>query len=83
MTITYVICVLLITLLAPPLFAQDSKTSPPANEFKTVAIGSQQWMVALMSTPFEMASRFPRQRQMHNGEAAYKNKAAVWCFYNK
>ena len=84
MTTACAIISLLFTLSATTLFAQDSKTTPPtANEYQTVTIGAQQWMSENLNVgTFRNGEPIREAKTKAQWEAAYKNEAAAWCYYN-
>jgi len=56
---------------------------PAANEFKTVTIGTQQWMAENLNVgTFRNGEPIPEAKTKAEWEAAYKNEAAAWCYYN-
>ena len=84
MTTACAISALLVTLSVTTVFAQDSKTtSPAADEFKTVTIGTQEWMAKNLNIgAFRNGEPIPEAKTKMHWEAAYKNEAAAWCYYN-
>ncbi|WP_246345295.1 fibrobacter succinogenes major paralogous domain-containing protein [endosymbiont of Lamellibrachia barhami] len=84
MTTACVISTLLITLSPTTLFAQDSKSIPPAvNEYQTVTIGIQQWMSKNLNVgTFRNGEPIPEAKTKMQWEAAYKNEEAAWSYYN-
>jgi len=78
------ISALLFTLSTTTLFAQDSKTTPPAaNGYQTVTIGTQQWMSENLNVgTFRNGKPIPEAKTKAQWKAAYKNEAAAWSYYN-
>lgn len=84
MITVWVVSVLIVTLSATNLFAQERRmTSPEANEYKTVTIGLQQWMSENLNVgTFRNGELIPEAKTKEEWEAAYKNESAAWCYYN-
>jgi uncharacterized protein (TIGR02145 family) len=83
-TTACVISVLLGILSTATLFGQDSMmTQPAATEFKIVTIGTQEWMSENLNVDtFRNGEPIPEAKTKAEWEAAYKNEAAAWCYYN-
>lgn len=66
------------------LFAQDGEKTPStADDFKTVTMGTQQWMAENLNVgAFRNGDPIPEAKTKVQWEAAYKNEAAAWCYYN-
>jgi len=68
----------------PPMATPvPSMATPAANEFKTVTIGTQQWMAENLNVDtFQNGEPIPEAKTNAEWEAAYTNEAAVWSYYN-
>ncbi|MBM3245520.1 MAG: hypothetical protein FJZ15_07010 [Candidatus Omnitrophica bacterium] len=84
MIVTCAISFLLAGFLTTTLFAQGSDVvESTADEFKTVTIGTQQWMAENLNIgTFRNGESIPEAKTKTEWEAAYKNEAAAWCYYN-
>jgi len=84
MTAACTINAILLFFLATELVAQDRKMSPvAAGGFKTVTIGSQQWMAENLNVGvFRNGGPIPEARTKAQWEAAYKNESPAWCYYD-
>jgi uncharacterized protein (TIGR02145 family) len=84
MTTAFVINAILIFFLATVVVAQDRKMSPvTAGGFKSVTIGSQQWMAENLNVGvFRNGEPIPEAKTEAQWKAAYKKEAAAWCYYN-
>jgi len=52
-------------------------------EYKTVAIGDQEWMAQNLNVAiFRNGDAIPEAKTIEEWKQAYKNESAAWCYYN-
>jgi uncharacterized protein (TIGR02145 family) len=71
------------------VFGQDNRTaggdrkSETAKQFKTVTIGSQEWMAEnLQRSTFRNGIPIPEAKSAEDWLAAYRSESPAWCHYN-